>query len=64
MFNEGDKVTIIGKFGNAKRTATVVKVLKSRLVLDNGERYTLSGDKLSADGTVGRKIGQTIVKVN
>lgn len=61
-FREGDRVAVTGRFGDSKGTATVIKVLKSRVVLDNGDRYTLSGDKLRSDGTISRKIGQTISK--
>ena len=63
-FEVGDLVSIIGKFGDEKDVAEVVVVLKSRIVLSNGERYTHNGDKLHSDGTVSRKIGQTIRKVS
>lgn len=61
-FNEGDRVRLIGKFGQDKGQATIDKVLKTRLVLSNGWRCDLEGFKLSDGGM--RLIGAQIEKIN
>ena len=43
QFKVGDKVQVTSKWGSDRGTAEVVKVLKTRIVLDNGERYDLDG---------------------
>lgn len=58
----GDTVKITGAHGNSKGTATVAKVLRTRVVLDNGDRYTLDGIKMDQDGRYGGRIRQTISK--
>ena len=63
-FKVGDTVQVTGRFGNTKGTATVVKVLRTRVVLSNGDRYTLAGQKMDQDGRYGGRIGQTISVVS
>jgi hypothetical protein len=42
-FEVGDTVSVTTKWGVTRGTVTVEKVLKTRIVLSNGERYDLDG---------------------
>jgi len=55
-FHEGQKVRITSKFGQARDERTIVKVLKTRVVLDNGERYNLDGTIVGSRGYLARTI--------
>lgn len=56
-FTAGDTVRLVNRMGKVRGTATVTKVLKTRLVLDNGWRTDLDGFKIE-NGT--RLIGAHI----
>lgn len=49
-WHEGETVHVYSKWGTDRGLARIVKVLKTRVVLDDGRRFDLEGNYLNHTG--------------
>lgn len=50
QWHEGEKVSVYSKYGKYRGQGILIKVLKTRVVLDDGRRFDLEGNYFNHTG--------------